>query len=265
MFNIDQFAYNNRLRHVHPLEKLLLTGLTMGAVLSHPQPVVTGLVLLIMNGILWGRAGIPLRYLVRLLLLPFSFLLLSAWTILLSLSTEPVSGIITWKIGPLFAGIDWRQLGLALRVILQALAAVSCLYFLILTTPMVEILGILRRLQIPPLLLELMGLVYRFIFVLAETAVQIQISQASRWGYASLGNSYRSLGQLITALLFKSQQRSRQLYQALEARGYQGELRVLEPEYHWSGANLALIALVQMVLWFMALNGGGEKIVIFHS
>lgn len=266
MFSIDQFAYTNRLRQVHPQEKLLLAGMSMALVILRPLPLVSGLVLLLMTGLLSFQAGIPFRYLWRLLLLPVSFLLLSLWTLLLQISTQPLAGVSqVWQLGPFYFGLDWQQLGQAGRLLLQALAAISCLYFLILTTPIVEILAVLRRLHFPPLLLELMGLVYRFIFVLAEAGAQIYISQSARWGYAGLANSYRSLGQLVAALLLKSQQRSRQLYQALEARGYQGELKVMEPDYHRSRVNLALILLVQLILWAVAWHGGGEQLVSFYS
>ena len=45
---------------------------------------------------------------------------------------------------------------------------------------MTDILGACRKLHLPSLLIELMLLIYRFIFVLSETAHSITISQQSR-------------------------------------------------------------------------------------
>jgi cobalt/nickel transport system permease protein len=62
------------------------------------------------------------------------------------------------------------------------------------------------------------------------TADEIYISQSSRWGYASLKNSIKSLGQLTAALFVKALHRSQTLFTALSSRGYTGQLNVLTPE-----------------------------------
>jgi hypothetical protein len=70
----------------------------------------------------------------------------------------------------------------AVRLFCKALGAVSCLYFLSLSTPMLDILSALRRLKCPALLVEMMGLIYRFIFILFETAASMITAQNSVWG-----------------------------------------------------------------------------------
>ena len=56
------------------------------------------------------------------------------------------------------------------------------------------------------------------------------ISQNSRLGYRDIKTSYKSLGALASTLFIRSFKRANDLYTALEARGYNGELKVLEEQ-----------------------------------
>lgn len=96
---------------------------------------------------------------------------------------------------------------------------------------MVDLFSVLRKLRLPKLMIEMMDLIYRFIFVLLETAGTMYTAQNSRLGYVNLVSGYRSMGSLVSALFIRSYKRSNELYTSLEARGYDGELRVLEEKY----------------------------------
>ena len=110
----------------------------------------------------------------------------------------------------------------------------------------------------PKLIVELMGLIYRFIFVLLETADTMITAQNSRLGYSSLSAGFRSLGTLVSTLFIRSYKRSDELYTALEARGYDGDLNVLEETFdtHWTGyipaaaINLVLVTATLLIRRF---------------
>ena len=53
---------------------------------------------------------------------------------------------------------------------------------------MTDILEVLRKMRLPALLIELMMLIYRFIFLLLETASAIMTAQESRLGKPGLQN-----------------------------------------------------------------------------
>jgi cobalt/nickel transport system permease protein len=133
-------------------------------------------------------------------------------------------------------GVSHAGMQQAAHLFFQSTGAVSCLYFLSLSTPMVDLLAVLRRLKVPKLMLELVALIYRFIFVLLETADTIHTAQISRLGYTNLTSAYRSIAALASTLFIRAYQRSDELYTALEARGYDGDLSVLEEpfETHWT-------------------------------
>ncbi|MFZ3173027.1 MAG: cobalt ECF transporter T component CbiQ [Carboxydocellales bacterium] len=255
MLNIDSFAYTNRLRHVHPLEKAGFAFLTMFLCLGFSSPVLSCLVIILMAAAIIGRAGIPGKVYLKLMTLPFSFLLVGVLTIAVSVTTTGLgagwlAGITVWGVT---VGLTYNGVFTAGGLLLKSLGAVSCLYFLSLTTPAVEMVALMRKFKFPSLFIELSDLIYRFIFVMLETADDIYTSQSSRWGYASLKNSMKSLGQLTAALFVKALDRSQMLFTALSARGYTGQLNVLVPEYSISVKNVILIAIIECVLTITAV------------
>ncbi|MCR3922639.1 MAG: cobalt ECF transporter T component CbiQ, partial [Firmicutes bacterium] len=204
--------------------------------------------------------GVPLLYYFKLLLLPAGFLVLAVLTVAVIAvpNQHMLDAIWTFSFWNLSLGVTTSSLATAANLGVKALASVSCLYFLSLTTPMVDLIAVLRKLKFPTLLLELMSLIYRFIFVLMETAEMIFTSQASRLGYKNTKTGYRSLGQLISNLSIRSYKRANDLYTALEARGYTGELRVLEQKRCISVRNIAAIAVVDTLLIVVAAMVGGH-------
>lgn len=161
----------------------------------------------------------------------------------------------------MYLGVTQAGLQTALHLFFKALGSVSCLYYLSLSTPMTDVLAVLRRLKVPRLLVEMMGLIYRFIFVFLETAENMLTAQNSRLGYATLPAGYRSLAALMSNLFIRAYKRSDELYTALEARGYDGELNVLEETscpFRWTGLLPAVGLNCFLVLCTLYLRQYGE-------
>lgn len=253
MFSIDQYAYSNRLKDVHPGEKIAFALTTLLIALLAPRSFTPAVITVLMAGATIGAAGIPARFYLKLLLVPFSFLIAGVTMIALTITNQPQAGlkgvtILGWTLGVTPGGL--HQAG---QIFLKSLGAVSCLYFLSLTTPMVAILTALRKLRTPSLLVDLISLTYRFIFVLLATVNDIYIAQAARLGYTSWRASYHSLGQLAANLFIKTYHRSQELFTALTARGYSEELRVLEVSHPFSWPFFFLVATLDLALLILAL------------
>ncbi|UZM98150.1 hypothetical protein OL548_25745 [Lysinibacillus sp. MHQ-1] len=78
----------------------------------------------------------------------------------------------------------------------------------------------LRQWRLPPLLVELVELTYRFIFYFFSKACKkIHLAQQARLGHHSPMQWLRSMSMLITALFIEMFQRSRELNNAMQARG----------------------------------------------
>ena len=112
----------------------------------------------------------------------------------------------------------------------RALGAVSCLYFLSLSTTMPEILSVLRRAHVPSVMTELAVLIYRYLFVLLSVYQSMKDAAASRLGYSGFARSIRTTGSVYGNLLATSFRRSGACFDAMESRCYDGEIRFLERE-----------------------------------
>ena len=206
MIVIDKLCYQSKLRYVNASEKFVYAVLTLIlCVIS--RSVLTAAVVFFVN--VWltvAKGGIPFARYGKLLLIPAAFLLVSTTALVVNLSRTPLDAFAVPLGGWYLTGSTASVLE-ALRLCCKAFAAVTCLYFLSLTTVMTDILGVLRKLHIPGLVIELMMLIYRFIFLLMETASAITTSQNSRLGSRDYRTKLRSFGGMGSALLVRSLKR----------------------------------------------------------
>ncbi|ADL07087.1 cobalt ECF transporter T component CbiQ [Thermosediminibacter oceani] len=229
---LDNFAYNNNFRSVHPGEKLAF-GLLMMFLGFISGPIVHLAVFAVMTGILVPGAGIPIRFYLRSLLIPPVFLLPGVLVVVIS-SGSFDEGMVLFS---------------------RSMALVSCFYFIAMTTPVPDILMLMHRLRVPDLFIELSLLTYRYLFVLLDAASRIHVSQNSRLGYAYCGRGLKSMAMLASSLLIKSLKTADELRISLEARGYDGKLRVLDHrEYRISSRNIAVILTLTLLLVLLVLG-----------
>ena len=160
MIVIDKLCYQSKFRYVNASEKFVYAVLTLIlCVIS--RSVLTAAVVFFVN--VWltvAKGGIPFARYGKLLLIPAAFLLVSTTALVVNLSRTPLDAFAVPLGGWYLTGSTASVLE-ALRLCCKAFAAVTCLYFLSLTTVMTDILGVLRKLHIPGLVIELMMLIYR--------------------------------------------------------------------------------------------------------
>lgn len=257
MINIDKHAYNSKLKHRDPMQKLIFALMTMGVCLWADSIPVSVAVILIMIWVTVRKGGTPFPLFLKLLCVPMSFLIIGVLTIAINISRDPGVFLYQVDVFGMHVGVSATGIANAGRLFFKALGAVSCLYYLSLSTPLVDLLAVLGRLKVPKLIIELMSLIYRFVFVLLETADTMITAQNSRLGYYSLSSGFRSLGALVSTLFIRAFKRSDELYTALEARGYDGELNVLEETYtaHWTGYAVPVCINLLLVSGTIFLRG----------
>jgi cobalt/nickel transport system permease protein len=166
---------------------------------------------------LLGARIAPLVYL-RVLAAPLVFIAMGALTMLVSLE---------WRGSP-WPSPHWaaQEAPLVRLVVSRAVGACACLVFIGLTTPMADILGLLRSRWLVEIR-ETAALVYRFLFLFLETAAAMRCAQEARLGYATPRLSIRSLGMLAGNLFVRVLARARRLETGLALRGFEGQLTVL--------------------------------------
>ena len=227
MIVIDKLCYHSGLRYVNPCEKFVFSIFTL-LVCVISRSFAAALTVLLVNGILtvcYGR--IPVRRYVRLMTVPFVFLLVSTIAVIVNISGVPMDAYAV-PVGDYYITGSYVSLVFGSQLILTALASVSCLYFLSLHTPVTDIVGVLSKLHCPLILVELMLLIYRFIFLLWEAADGITTAQNSRLGNKDFRTSLYSFGKMCSVLLVGAFKKSNALYDAMESRCYDGRIRVLD-------------------------------------
>lgn len=268
MFTTDSYAYTSPLRKIDPVEKGAMTVFSLLVALVGPAPLTPLLVAIFWGALTVFWARISGRAYLKLYLLPLGFLVLGWFS--LALSFSPLTGSTAgYEVGWLPAKTVWPSLGplggtlsigpwqlyftpaglrTAGAMTARSLGALSCLYFFALTTPLTQMVGLLQALRVPSLISELMLLIYRFTFVLLDVATAIYLAQSARNGYARIKNGYFSLGQLVANLFLKAMAKGRGVFIALEARGYQGELRVLPERLEWRPVRLWVLLAADVFL-----------------
>lgn len=97
-------------------------------------------------------------------------------------------------------------------------------------------------------------LMYRFLFLLTDTAESMNAAQAARLGHITYRRHLKSLSLLIANLMPRALFRARALEVGLAARGWRGELRVLSPVRKASGGAIAAILLVELLVLAFGLR-----------
>ena len=242
MHLIDYCANTNRWHDRHPGEKLLLAGGML--LLSLVLPPFPGcvMILAVMAVAAVAGAGVPIWTYLRIFAVPLGFLLAGAVSLMVSLRFGPRGG--------LHLAFSHEGFVTAAKVTLRSTAAVSCLLFLAMTTPMASLLVLLRRMRVPAGVVDLMSLTYRFLFIFTDTLQTMTRAQASRLGHGTLRRAYRSLAMLTASFFGRVLDRVRRLETGLASRGYEGEMRVLADERRPERlALLGIVALEFLVLF----------------
>lgn len=247
MIVVDKLCYRSKLRYVNAGEKFAFSMLTLlFCVIS--RSLLIAAVVFIVNGYLTVKVGkMTMKRYIKLLAVPFAFMILSTLAIIVNISKTPLDAYAL-PVGTFFITGSVQSLVFGVQLMSTAMASVSCLYFLSLNTTMTDILGVLRKLHCSELLLELMLLIYRFIFVLMETASAILVSQKSRLGNINFRTSLNSFGKMGAGLLLRAFKRSNALFDAMESRGYDGKIRVLQEHHPAKKKEIVAIAVFELIL-----------------
>lgn len=254
---LDSLVYKNGLKDVYPGEKLIFALITM-CIGFIPSIYCDGLIVLIMAAIIIIKGEIPPKIYLHLIFLPLAFLGMSILPIVINFGASTERSLVHFPFFQTTIGVTYGGLKQAGFLSARSMALVSCLYFISLTTPILDLIALLKKLNVPGILLDLMLLIYRQLFVVLDTAEKIYTAQNARLGYVNFKASLNSMGKLLSYLITKSFSDSKRLYTALVSRGYDGELKVLDSNYRFSVKNLLIIAAIDTALFVIALKTGGS-------
>jgi cobalt ECF transporter T component CbiQ len=137
--------------------------------------------------------------------------------------------------------ITAQGLGSAAYLITRVETAATLALLLILCTPWTHVLKAMRVLRVPVVFVVILGMTFRYIFLMLEIARDMFESRQSRMVGVLAGSERRRLaGASVGVLLSKTLQLSSDVYMAMQSRGFRGEVYTLDEFEMRQGDWLAL-------------------------
>jgi cobalt/nickel transport system permease protein len=229
---IDKLAYNSKLRKINPLAKLLFAALSLIICIAANSFAVSIFIALTMFFLIIFMGKTSHKSVFHLMTVPAVFVIMGAIAIAISIGSDSSGMLACIRISSLYFGIGREGLMLSIMTMFKCFGAVSCMYFLSLTTPMVDLFTLLRKSIIPNFIVEITELIYRYIFVLYDVSNRIHCAQDARLGYINLKTSYHSTATLASNLFIRSFTQAEKTYTAMQSRGYDGEINVIMPKFN---------------------------------
>lgn len=138
-------------------------------------------------------------------------------------------------------------------------ASVSLAILLVVTTRWADLLKALRVIRVPSVFIVVLGMTYRYIFLLLQTVENLFLARSSRTvGRASDAEQRRWIGSSMGTLMSKSFKTSNDVYQAMVARGFTGDVYTINDfkmrEEDWFFVSLSVVLLALALLFDLGLR-----------
>jgi cobalt/nickel transport system permease protein len=219
------------IHHLDPRVKLLLTLAFILAVALVPAGVWAVYILLyaiLLSIEIFSELGIG--YVLKRALLAFPFVL-AAFPLIFTIPGNPLATI---SLGPWTLSISQAGLERFISIALKSWLSVQAAIVLASSTPFPQLLVAMRAIRIPRLLVAIVGLMWRYLFVLGDEALRLIRARTSRSGRLQ-GAGFKSGGSLLWrarvtggmagSLFLRALERSDRIYMAMLSRGYDGDVR----------------------------------------
>ncbi|MDT8861246.1 cobalt ECF transporter T component CbiQ [Alkalihalobacillus sp. MEB130] len=197
-----------------PRAKLMAAILYIFGVISLSSPFVVFLAYMI-TVIALLMMGISVTLLVKRYLIILPFLLLMTIPLVFGhgfpISSDQV----------LFASV----------ILLKAFTSMTLITIILETQSLEQFMTSLAHLKVPPVLITVLLLSYRYVFLFLDDIQKMQTAAKSRFFYGGIRlNQLKIYGQLTGCLLRKSLDRSDLVYEAMASRCFNGRLRFADPK-----------------------------------
>ena len=253
MQNIDFYAYQSGLRQWNGGYKVLSAFLVLLLCTGLDNIVISLIVIVTMGMLNIIGNRVPLKQYIKLLKIPIAFLIMGCIPIAVGISEKPVGdyGMFFKWFYLYFSRTDIFR---AVEVFFKVLGAVSAMYFMALSTPADEFINVLRKAHVPKLVVELMHMIYRFIFILTDIHGRMKRAAVSRMEYTDFRTACGSFGKIAGNLLVLSMKKADVYYDAMVSRCYEGEILFLEEKKRVTPvqtAGLAAYLMGLVLIWYI--------------
>lgn len=192
--------------------------------------------------------------------IPLSVLLRRVWLTVLVFSGLIALPALILVPGEVVASLPWTGLGVTRQGLRSAAfligrgeTCVTLVSLLVMTTPWPHVLKAMRSLGVPIVVVAMLGMTQRYIFLLVQLALQMFEARRSRVMVSPDAATTRRMAlAMLGVLLGKSLQLAGEVHQAMLARGYRGEVYLLEDFRmrwrDWPVMVVAMLVCVSMVV-----------------
>lgn len=227
--SIDFYAYTSKIRYWNATFKVSFSMAILIFCIILDNPYVSVTVIIAMAYLTIVKGGLSPSVYLSIMAIPIVFILLGTCSIAIDFSKHPL-GQYNLYLGFCYVFTSQEQLKEVVFLILKVFAAISALQMMTLSTPASEIIYVLRKAHVPKLIVELMNLIYRYIFILMDVYTKMKNSAESRLGYCDFKTSCRTFGGIASNMLVTSLKKANMYYDAMESRCYDGELIFLQED-----------------------------------
>jgi cobalt/nickel transport system permease protein len=214
---LDQFSeLDTPVHRLDPRAKVLATLVFIVCVVSFDKYDVLGLApFVVFPVVLAAESGMPWRELGKRLAVAAPFALV------VGVFNPLLDREVVAQLGPLAITGGWiSYFSLIARFLLTASAAL----LLVGTTGMVGVCSGIERLGAPDVFATQLLFLYRYLFVLAEETMRLQRARTLR-SFDGRGLGLRVYGNILGHLLLRAVARAQRVFQAMQCRGFTGQLR----------------------------------------
>lgn len=229
MFSDDTSSQPGLLQRIDPRVKIVtLFGLLVVGASLHT--IAALLVLYAATLVLAACSALPLGFFVKRvwLFVPiFTGIVLIPATLSIITGGDVILTLWHWHGRP--QGITRQGLMSALLVVCRVASSISLVVLLTLTTPWTRLLASLRTLGVPRMFILIIGMAYRYLFLLLGTVTDMYEARKARTVGAEKHDreARRFVFATVGTVLGKSMAMSEEVNQAMVSRGYRGDPKVL--------------------------------------
>jgi cobalt/nickel transport system permease protein len=231
---LDPYRPRQRLIHaLDPRVKFVFTlafVLTMALLPSGAWPVYVLMLTLSLSITVLSELGV--KYVLKRSLLAIPFVLAAVPL----LFTVKGPALLTIPIGSLSLTITSTGLERLLSIMFKSWVSLQVAIVFAAATPFPDMLLAMRAVKIPRLIVSLFGLMWRYMFVMVDEAIRLMRARAARSGMlrsdqpgvkpgGSIVWRAKVTGGMAGNLFIRSIDRGERIYDAMAARGYDGEIR----------------------------------------
>jgi len=252
---VDRSAYTNALAKCSPITKTFFALSSLILTVSAQSILVPITIFVICTILILGLAKVKSHLYLDLFRYPTLMITLSCVIIALFGSGAPLIQIsLPWTTLSLLGGISF-----SVNTFFRVEGALSCLFFLVLTTSITDLCILLRKAHVPRVLVEISLLIYRYIFVFLEVSEKMNTAQKLRLRPSGWIKRIRSIALLAGSLFIRTLEQGERTLVAMNARGYDGTIRVLEDfpaPRKITLLGIVIFDFVFVILIFLTVNFG---------